>query len=677
MTKNFAIVIGINQYHPINFRRLEYAENDAESVRDFFLQEARFDNVYFFADNSPDLVLPNGQKIPTAPTSGNLETFLEKRFETPFLSSGDNCWFFFAGHGRQCNRRDYLMPSDANPNDVERRKNWIEVNYIRELLMNSGADNVILMIDACRTEGDRDGMGIGNEPQPGVITIYSCSPKQRSWEVDALQHGVFTFALLEALKVKGKEHHSTPERLNAYLRSRVPALCLEHQMPQQMPSVGADLLEKQHFVLLPQCLEPIDIKTDILRMKNDIYRLAFCEKNLSLAEQIWKRVSALTLGRDEEVHGILQSITLEKRRQQEEAEAQRYVADLRNQVTAAHQQIESLRSTLQTTTEDHRSALAQAKLAAAAELQKHAEELQNLLAEEQRQKDLLVAELQEKVKLIAQTNQLLEAQITQNKEQNNSIGHQVSSATKQINSLTIELPQNVTLDMAHIPGGQFLMGSPEGQGEDNEKPQHQVTVPEFWMGKYLVTQAQWRSIASLPQVKQELKPDPSKFKGDLRPVENVSWREAIEFCARLSRLTGQQYLLPSEAEWEYACRAETTTNFYFGDALTKNLANHSGSVGETTDVGSYAPNTFGLYDMHGNVWEWCQDHWHDSYEGAPIDGSAWLNIGENDNRSRLLRGGSWIGGPRNCRSAVRFRDLIDFRNGNCGFRVVYSPARTL
>jgi uncharacterized caspase-like protein len=149
MTKNFAIVIGINQYHPINFRSLKYAQRDAESMRDFFLQEAQFDDVCFFADNSPDLVLPNGQKIPTTPTSGNLESFLAKRFETSFLNSSDNCWFFFAGHGLQYKKQDYLMPSDANPDDVERRKNWIEVNHIRAQLMNSGADNVILMIDAC------------------------------------------------------------------------------------------------------------------------------------------------------------------------------------------------------------------------------------------------------------------------------------------------------------------------------------------------------------------------------------------------------------------------------------------------------------------------------------------------------------------------------------------------
>jgi formylglycine-generating enzyme required for sulfatase activity len=385
----------------------------------------------------------------------------------------------------------------------------------------------------------------------------------------------------------------------------------------------------------------------------------------------------LTLGRDEEVHSILQSITLEKRRQQDDAQTQKDVADLRNQITAAHQQIELLRSTLQTTTEDHRSALAQAKLAAAAELQKHAEELEGLLAKEQRQKDLLVAELQEKVKLIAQTNQLLKAQIAQNKEQNKNTGHKVNSETKQIKYATVELPQSVTLEMVNIPGGLFLMGSPEGQGEDNEKPQHQVTVPEFWMSKYPVTQAQWRSIAFLPLVKQELKPDPSMFQGDLRPVERVSWWEAIEFCARLSQLTDQQYRLPSEAEWEYACHANTTTDFYFGAALTKNLANHNSAEGETTDVGSYEPNAFGLYDMHGNIWEWCQDDWHDSYVGAPLDGSAWTDRNDNDyQKEKLLRGGSWFSNPNNCRSAYRVRINADNRSSSGGFRVVYSPART-
>mgnify|MGYP005839573929 CR=1 FL=1 len=160
-------------------------------------------------------------------------------------------------------------------------------------------------------------------------------------------------------------------------------------------------------------------------------------------------------------------------------------------------------------------------------------------------------------------------------------------------------------------------------------------------------------MAGLPKVKTDLDPDPAKFKGDNRPVEQISWHDATEFCARLTKHTGRTYRLPSEAEWEYACRAGTTTPFYFGETITPDLVNYDGNYSygaapqgqyreATTDVGSFPPNGFGLYDTHGNVWEWCLDHWHDSYGGlfrqAPTDGSAWLSSDEN--KSRLLRGGS-------------------------------------
>ncbi|BAZ13839.1 hypothetical protein NIES4071_56790 [Calothrix sp. NIES-4071] len=224
------------------------------------------------------------------------------------------------------------------------------------------------------------------------------------------------------------------------------------------------------------------------------------------------------------------------------------------------------------------------------------------------------------------------------------------------------LPNNVTLDMVEIPGGAFLMGAPKTEKEstDDERPQHEVTVPPFFMGKYTITQAQWRAVATLPQVNRELDPDPSYFKeekGENLPVEYVTWYDAVEFCDRLSKYTGKNYRLPSEAEWEYACRAGTTTPFHFGETITPELANYdgsetygSGSKGEfrekTTPVGSFQiANMFGLFDMHGNVWEWCNDDWHDSYEDAPVDGSSWLDEkltkNDNDNTFKLLRGGSW------------------------------------
>lgn len=233
------------------------------------------------------------------------------------------------------------------------------------------------------------------------------------------------------------------------------------------------------------------------------------------------------------------------------------------------------------------------------------------------------------------------------------------------------------LDLIEIPAGSFLMGSSPGTVSRNpwrEEPQHEVTIATFCMSRYTVTQAQWQTVAAMEQVTRELDPDPSCFKGDDRPVECVSWNEAVEFCQRLSRFTGQNYRLPSEAEWEYACRAGTTTNYSFGDEITPEQSNydHSGAGnGQTTNVGSFPPNAFGLYDMHGNVWEWCEDSWHRDYEGAPTDGSAWVDT-DAGSIYRVCRGGSWYSFPGLCRSAYRESDTPFFRYNNTGFRVCKS-----
>jgi formylglycine-generating enzyme required for sulfatase activity len=238
------------------------------------------------------------------------------------------------------------------------------------------------------------------------------------------------------------------------------------------------------------------------------------------------------------------------------------------------------------------------------------------------------------------------------------------------------------------PGGDFLMGSPgELEDYDDEKPQHRVQVPSFAMGQYPVTQAQWRAVAQLPQQTQELDPDPSNFKGANHPVEQVSWDDATEFCARLAAHTGRAYRLPTEAEWEYACRAGTTTPFHFGETLSPEVANYDCSVtygdrgvtgsqiGQTTPVDKYAiANRFGLSDMHGNVWEWCEDDWHNSYEGAPTDGSAWLESG-NENSTKVRRGGSWRLSPGDCRSAYRIGNSRAFRYHGLGFRVACAAPR--
>ena len=246
-----------------------------------------------------------------------------------------------------------------------------------------------------------------------------------------------------------------------------------------------------------------------------------------------------------------------------------------------------------------------------------------------------------------------------------------------------DLGSGVILEMVSIPGGTFLMGSPNTEENrlDNEGPQHYVTVPPFYMGKFTVTQAQWKAVAALPQVNQTLNPDPSRFKGNNLPVECVSWLDVVEFSARLAKKTGRDYRLPSEAEWEYACRAGTNTPFHFGETITPDLVNYNGNYpygsapnGEyrekTTPVGSFqVANAFGLYDMNGNVWEWCLDGWHENYSGSPVDGSSW---NENDNQYRLLCGGSWNSYAWYCRSAYRGRYQPNSRYSNYGFRLVVS-----
>ncbi|MGK7913126.1 MAG: SUMF1/EgtB/PvdO family nonheme iron enzyme [Synechococcus sp.] len=266
---------------------------------------------------------------------------------------------------------------------------------------------------------------------------------------------------------------------------------------------------------------------------------------------------------------------------------------------------------------------------------------------------------------------------------------------EQVRLFRERLGEELVLEMMQVLGGHYSMGSPEGELErlSYEGPQHDVMVPEFFIGKYPVTQEQWKFVAELPKVDIDLKANPSNFPGEKRPVEQVSWFEAVEFCDRLSRYTERTYRLPSEAEWEYTCRAGTRAPFNFGETISTDFANYDGSDdksgtyaggpkgeyrAETTPVDLFdCANAFGLCDMHGNVSEWCLDHWHNSYEGAPEDGSAWIDKGAKKNNPRIRRGGSWASSPRNCRSA--YRDDLNPRASfnSIGFRVVCEEPRAL
>jgi formylglycine-generating enzyme required for sulfatase activity len=277
------------------------------------------------------------------------------------------------------------------------------------------------------------------------------------------------------------------------------------------------------------------------------------------------------------------------------------------------------------------------------------------------------------------------------------------------------LYRDVAITMVKIPAGRFLMGSPvdEPKRSPAEGPLHEVKLESFFMGQTPITQAQWREVACWQerpgeQWDRQLEPNPSYHHGkglqgedktgllplesniDQCPVESVSWWDAMEFCDRLSQRTGRNYTLPSEAQWEYACRAGTTTPFCFGETISPELANYDGNDAyadgpkgiwrrKTTPVGMFPANAWGMQDMHGNVWEWCADHWHSYYHGAPDDGSPriWPEarslIWQVENAElRPLRGGSWSFPPAFCRSAARVYPRRG-RRDDVGFRVCCLP----
>jgi formylglycine-generating enzyme required for sulfatase activity len=247
---------------------------------------------------------------------------------------------------------------------------------------------------------------------------------------------------------------------------------------------------------------------------------------------------------------------------------------------------------------------------------------------------------------------------------------QVTARTRhRAHQFTEDLGNGVSLEIIQIPAGIFKMGSLPGQGDADEQPQHFVTIKTFMMGKFLVTQGQWKAVMG--------RVPPCRFKGDQLPVERISWNDAQTFCQRLSKNMRRNYQLPSETQWEYACRAGTSTPFSFGETLTVEVANFNGEhtfgneprgfyFHSTSEGGKFPPNAFGLYDMHGNLWEWCADTWLDNYTLSPRDSSSYQN---NDSKYRVARGGSWHEPPSLCRSAVRLRVLQPDADEFMGFRV--------
>ncbi|MEM9155059.1 MAG: SUMF1/EgtB/PvdO family nonheme iron enzyme [Cyanobacteria bacterium P01_F01_bin.33] len=797
MGRNCGIAIGINRYD--NLQDLTCARRDAEAVAEFFRDELHCETVYHFAEDAPLIQTPNGS-LSSQPTYGKLKRFLRTRFDRPFLHAGDNLWFFFAGHGVHHEGRDYLMPLDADPGEVE--DTAIPVSYVTERLRRCGADNVVLLVDACRS-ASRAGLGIGNEAPMGVITLFSCRPHERSYEIEdpSVRHGAFTYALLQGLRLQGEGNCATVERLDAYLSHQVPELNRRYQKPVQTPYAIVEPASKYHLILLPRQATLRDTET----LKLEAFR-AERAGDYELAEQLWIRVLIVSPGDLDAIEGVRRTDPKTPRKPatspppsvqpvveratdststpRSDSSPQTTKPPSSSQPTTGMPEVDrsinaapprntpkprsttppassiqppSVQPVIGRTAEStlssprikpkpqpakpqspssqpsSRSDKKLSQTSATQTTQQLKSEFEATQSKLSRRKVLQIAGItagsgvgvvlltrafqnSRNRDITSQENDLFQTGSAEETEAPVSnevadlpnlnperiidasrVEFNVASVDergklitpverKQAEYRREELGNGIVLDLMSIPADTFMMGSPEDELErfDDEGPQREVAISAFLMGKYAVTQAQWRTVAAMEKVERDLSADPSSFKGEDRPVESVSWEDATEFCARLSAQTGRTYRLPSEAEWEYACRAGTTTPFHFGKTISPQLANYNGNSkygsgptgqyrGSTTPVGSFGvANNFGLYDMHGNVWEWCEDVWHENYAGAPPGGTPWMEGG--DQNRGVLRGGSWRNFPRGCRSAFRGRNRPDYQDNGFGFRVACSPA---
>jgi formylglycine-generating enzyme required for sulfatase activity len=542
--------------------------HDAEAIEHLLDKKLGF-NVLSCTDTSK----PFG-RFSTLPRRSNLLNLLTNAVQQ--ARGADNLWFFFSGHGALGRGRDYLLTSDYVPNII--KDSSILIDFVIESLMACQPQNIMLVLDMCR-DGIEDGsksigevgtQTIKKAKHQGITTIFSCGRGEESYEIPEIQHGSFTYALLEGL-----EQYSTPRELDQYLGYRVPQVNKTFGKPAQNPLIIPEPGYKYDLPLL-----------------------------------------------------FVQSQQIKDRPFQQQA----------------HQSFPLSRSV---------------------------QDSDQRLPIEKTPKQLLD---------IFTFPSMHQARIFEFEVVTIDAYGQKNAQYRQKSQYLVEEIDKALLEMVVIPSGTFVMGSSERRPSANEVPLHSVTIKHFLMSKYPITKSQWKAVAKLEQVKIPLKLQPYRSGGAKHPIVEVSWDEAVEFCDRLSQKTGHAYRLPSEAEWEFACRAGTTTPFHFGETITPDLANYDGNFtyhsklkGENRkkaiDVGSFLfANAFGLFDMHGNVWEWCLDHWHETYDEAPTDERPWFKNYESHNR--VIRGGSWRNEPKLCRSSSRFFDQVDSKSNNISFRVI-------
>ena len=718
MAKKIALLIGVSEYGA-GIPPLLSALNDVEAM-ERVLQNPNLGNF-----TQVERLLN--------PDSVAMKIAIQQLFRN--AGKEDLLLFFFSGHGiTNDNNHLYLATCNTSKEDFEATA--VDANFIQTQSNNYYCNRQVLILDACYSGAFANGwhkksVAVDIKKQLGAegrVVLTSSGATQTSFAQDGATLSLYTQYLVEGIETGAADTDNDGnihvQELHTYAKTKVQAV-----KPNMTPEIildreGYNILlayapknpEVEYRQLVEQYarngeLKKVAIAVLTAKRKNLGITDAKAEEiEIEVLEPFRRRLVNLQSYKEYFAEEVGQQYPLDEHTLKILKDYQQDVLGLRDEDVAS---IELEITSVKEVEYQKRLQIQKQQEAEALQLQQQAKALSQLRLQQeseilQRQRE---AEASEQLRLQQEAEALQRQQKA--KAEKNKSGYQLKTfqfetaqitlkssmlgfiktpeikrIAKSAEYFTQDLGNGVFLEMVHIPGGTFLMGSPENEesSSSDESPQHQVTVPSFFMGKYPVTQKQWQAVAALEKVRIDLESDPSRFKGDNLPVERVSWDDAQEFCARLSQKANKIYRLPSEAEWEYACRAGTTTPFYFGETISTDLANYdgnstygSGVKGEyrkqTTEVGKFPANSFGLYDMCGNIWEWCEDEWHENYINAPTDGSAWLD-GSNNN-IRLLRGGSWFNLPRLCRSANRGGNRRDIRDIDLGFRLAISPPRTL
>ncbi|MFW6106587.1 MAG: SUMF1/EgtB/PvdO family nonheme iron enzyme [bacterium] len=696
--KKYALVIGISNYQDPEITDLSFAADDAREVGQSLQEVCGFDEVR---------ALHSGGKI--EPSHVNVVQALHNL--APLLSPEDLFLFYFAGHGIQTKTGARLLTSNSLIRMPELAS--VSKDVLIDCLSGIECANRALILDACRNDprkgmGDednllttgfsRDIMAVAETSVEGVTpatcVLFSCRLGERAYEWPERRHGVFTHYLLDGLRGAASDDRGriTIQGLGRYVEEQVPRWARKTHTPRPQTPWGEQKGSWREIVLAEarrteavvreERAGQIEVmKPPVLRIESDPPGAAVkvdgkdvgdtpLDLELAAGEyrvhaekagcEPWERRVRFDAAGDAELRIELEEFkgTSEVLKMIKRHKAIRRTELIRNTRKAINSEV--LDAIIETLVASNKIEIRMAKLRGS----RRASTIYCLKGWK-----LGANGPEEKCGKRKEPKWKVYSEWPFSAGEARDRQEETADLLDVPVEKTADLGGGIEMELVLIPRGEFMMGSKNG--EDNETPVHKVRITKpFYMSRYPVTQDQWEQITG---------ENPSDFEGSGRPVDNVSWEDCQKFVKKLNaKANDLTFDLPTEAEWEYACRAGTDTPFHFGETISTDQANYDGNCTygdgtegqyreETTPVGSFSPNAWGLYDMHGNVWEWCAD-WYDAlfYKKSPKDDPQGAAKGD----SRVLRGGSWYGEPRNCRSAPRGGSNPTTRYNNGGCRVV-------